>query len=130
MGGLLLSAINTPVGLFSSPTISSNDFWPFTASIHNVTATTGTIRLTPRGTQVWTNTSYTTTSNQAGFVDLTVVVGPIHTPVFLTLAEDPNRTGGNTGVEFSESTATSDWTTWGNISFARGATLEMTKGFN
>ena len=128
---LLLVAINTPADApFSNPTISSNNFWPFTASKLNVTATTGTIRITPRASQTWLSTSYTTdTSNQAGFVDLTVVTGPTHSPIFLTLAGDPNRTGGNTGVEFSESTATTDWTTWGNISFARGATLDLTKGF-
>ena len=128
---LLLVAINTPADApFSNPTISSNNYWPFTASKLNVTATTGTIRITPRASQTWLSTSYTTdTSNQAGFVDLTVVTGPTHSPIFLTLAGDPNRTGGNTGVKFSDSTAGSDWTTWGNIKLARGATLDLTKGF-
>ena len=127
---LLLEAINTPADApFSNPGISSNDFWPFTAT-KIIDGTTGTIRLTPKTGVSWSSTSYDTgTPNQPGFDDLTVVTKVGHVPNFLTLAEDPNRFGGVTGMEFRDDTSTSDWNTWGNISFARGATLELNKAF-
>ena len=129
---LLLVAINTPADApFSVPSITNNNFWPFTASKLNVTATTGTIRITPKAGVLWSNISYTTTNNQAGFVDIDVSSTTVTGGTKLSLEDDANRVGGRTGIRLVNENYVSKTTNYDlpYVDFARGSTLTLRAGF-
>ena len=120
----ILPVVNSPDTVAFRP--EAADYLGFTASRIG----DDTLRLTfKRSAGVPAGTTFTLSSNDFGASITGTTTGDVKTPNFLSFDLDPNRSGGNTGVKFTDETSSNDHNTWGNISWARAATVTLDKGF-
>ena len=124
-------AVNDPT-LSYIPNVSDR-FRPQVADYFGFTASRvgdDTLRLTFKRTAgIPSGTSLTLSSNQFTASITNTTTGDVRSSSTLSFDLDPNRSGGNNGVQFTDETVDNDHNNWGNISWARGATVTLDKGF-